>query len=729
MVAPVSGLASGIDTKALVDAMVAANRGSTALLETRSKTFSTQLDLVRQINTKLLSTQLDLSAVRRSSTFAARSVSTSTSGILTATANSSATPGSYQVTVDKVASAQQLSTAGFSSDTASIGTGTVTVGSSTITLNASNSSLRGLAAAINDASSGVTASIINDGSNTPWRLVLTSKQTGANSTVNFDASGLTGGDSDGFKRVISGASNTGTGTVTLNGLYSGASMPSAYALRVSGAGSEATATFEVSTNGGSTWNAVTNNAGTLDFGNGLTTTLAAGSYDTVDTWTLHSAQELSKAQDASIKYGTGSSTLSITSSQNQLTGVIPGVTLNLVSAGTTSVTVGNDTSQAKDAVTTFIKSLNDVLEFHRANASFDADTGKAGPLLSDSSLRSHLDEIVRGFTGRVNGLPDGAIDNVETLGISLDEKTGKLILNESVFDAALAANPDAVARVFANNGTSSNAGVQFSTVSEKTVVDQPFNVDITRAATQSKITGSGALAGTTVITSSNGSLSLIINGRPVNAVLPPGSYSAQQLADQVKASVNAVATAGDQIETGLDSGKLIIRNRSFGSAQTIAAGSSFSASSALGMASTTALAGVDVAGTINGAVATGRGQVLYGATGTNSEGLALYVNSSTALSGVKVTVTKGAGQSANEALTKLTSVDGALINKQDTLNEVISNLNDQVKRNDLRLESRRRYYQAKFLAMEQAMSKFQSLGNALSSSIQGFINNSSSINK
>ena len=254
-------------------------------------------------------------------------------------------------------------------------------------------------------------------------------------------------------------------------------------------------------------------------------------------------------------------------------------------------------------------------------------------------------------------------------------------------------------------------------------------MDITRAATQSKITGSGVLAGTTVITSSNGSLSLVINGRPVNAVLPPGSYSAQHLADQVKASVNAVATAGDQIETGLDSGRLIIRNRSFGSAQTIAAASTFSASSALGMATTTSVTGVDVAGTINGAVATGRGQVLYGVTGTNSDGLALFVNSSTALSGVKITVTKGAGQSANEALTKLTSVDGSLINKQDTLTEVIANLNDQVKRNDLRLESRRRYYQAKFLAMEQAMSKFQSLGNALTSSIQGFNANVSSSNK
>ena len=57
---------------------------------------------------------------------------------------------------------------------------------------------------------------------------------------------------------------------------------------------------------------------------------------------------------------------------------------------------------------------------------------------------------------------------------------------------------------------------------------------------------------------------------------------------------------------------------------------------------------------------------------------------------------------------------------------VITDLNDQVKRNDLRLESRKKYYEAKFLAMEQAMSKYQSLGNSLASSIQGFINSSSS---
>ena len=62
-------------------------------------------------------------------------------------------------------------------------------GAQTVTIDSSNNSLQGIAAAINAANIGVTAAIINDGSATPYRLTLTSKATGASSSMQISVAG------------------------------------------------------------------------------------------------------------------------------------------------------------------------------------------------------------------------------------------------------------------------------------------------------------------------------------------------------------------------------------------------------------------------------------------------------------------------------------------------------------------------------------------------------------
>ncbi|HEX7640972.1 MAG TPA: flagellar filament capping protein FliD [Burkholderiaceae bacterium] len=58
-----------------------------------------------------------------------------------------------------------------------------------VTVDSSDSSLQGIATAINSANIGVTASIINDGSGTPYRLALTSTTTGAAASMKISVSG------------------------------------------------------------------------------------------------------------------------------------------------------------------------------------------------------------------------------------------------------------------------------------------------------------------------------------------------------------------------------------------------------------------------------------------------------------------------------------------------------------------------------------------------------------
>jgi flagellar hook-associated protein 2 len=58
-----------------------------------------------------------------------------------------------------------------------------------ITIDATNNTLQGIRDAINNAKIGVTATIVADGSSNPYRLVITSDKTGANSSMKISASG------------------------------------------------------------------------------------------------------------------------------------------------------------------------------------------------------------------------------------------------------------------------------------------------------------------------------------------------------------------------------------------------------------------------------------------------------------------------------------------------------------------------------------------------------------
>ena len=79
------------------------------------------------------------------------------------------------------------------------GTGTISIANAadpshpvTVNIDSTNNSLQGIAAAINASGANVNASVVNDGSGTPYRLAIIGKDTGTYSVT----SGLTGGTYD-----------------------------------------------------------------------------------------------------------------------------------------------------------------------------------------------------------------------------------------------------------------------------------------------------------------------------------------------------------------------------------------------------------------------------------------------------------------------------------------------------------------------------------------------------
>ncbi len=137
--------------------------------------------------------------------------------VLAATAGTKAIPGDYAIEVNALARAAKLASTGFDSSSAIVGSGSLTVtlgtydsGGNTFTANAGTpvtiaipptaDTLTGVRDAINAAGAGVTAAIINDGSASGNRLVITANNSGAANSMRIavtdddgnatDASGL-----------------------------------------------------------------------------------------------------------------------------------------------------------------------------------------------------------------------------------------------------------------------------------------------------------------------------------------------------------------------------------------------------------------------------------------------------------------------------------------------------------------------------------------------------------
>ena len=192
------GLATGLDTGSIISQLVAIRRAPITQMQERQSTYERQISALNDLKTKLLALQTAAADLDTSSEFAALTATSGDEELLTASANGLAAAGEYQITVHALASHQKDISQGFDSLAANVGSGTISVDIggeiSQIELTEPVNSLADLQAAINDAGLGVNATILNDGGDTtPYRLVLTGAESGADAAYSIDFSGLSGG--------------------------------------------------------------------------------------------------------------------------------------------------------------------------------------------------------------------------------------------------------------------------------------------------------------------------------------------------------------------------------------------------------------------------------------------------------------------------------------------------------------------------------------------------------
>lgn len=177
------GIGSGLEAENIITQLVTLEKSRLTPLKAEANLIQTRLSTVSQLKSLAATLEDKLKILSDASNWSsAMAVSSSNASVLSATTGSNAVPGNYTIDITATAKSQSMTSGRFAPDHAFTQGGTLSfqVGdgsSDPVEIDiAAGSSLEQVAAAINKASGGVSASILNDG--TGQRLVLSSTQTG-----------------------------------------------------------------------------------------------------------------------------------------------------------------------------------------------------------------------------------------------------------------------------------------------------------------------------------------------------------------------------------------------------------------------------------------------------------------------------------------------------------------------------------------------------------------------
>lgn len=411
--AGITGIGSGMDIDAMVKAISSAEQApkESQLKRLEAKT-TTQLTSLGQLKGAISNFQTALSALNSPSSFLARKASSSESDVLTATASKSAVAGSYKLEVEKLASSSKVALAAVPADEETklnAGTLSIKVGGSAaldITVDSTNNTLAGIRDAINKAgaSAGVSATIITDDQGS--RLVLSSNKTGDGNDIS-----VVGADAD-----------PAEGNVSLGALtYSGMPDVADYAGETDPAYVEAKAAYDAQ--------------------------IADPS----------SAKTLAVAQSAKFKIDG----LSVTRESNSVDDVVSGVSFELKSEGSSSVTITRDEAGVQGNVKKFVDAYNTLMSFINTETKVttvtETDAPVTGALVGDSSVRSLINTI---RSELVSPQGEGAMRALADMGITT-KKDGTLEMDAAKVSKAITSNFEEVAAYFTgDNGLASRLGAR-----------------------------------------------------------------------------------------------------------------------------------------------------------------------------------------------------------------------------------------------------------------------------
>ena len=194
----VDGLVSGLNTGAMVDAMVAVYSLPQRALEQQIVDTEAKKQAIAGVMNRLDTVDDAIEAIQDEDDFKVYKAEYEDTDAFKVTTENGSIPGNYTIQVNQLATTALQITEGYEdkSSTGVIAEGELSVKyagvESTITIDSSNSSLSKLAAAIDDID-GLSAYVLNTGADEdPYKLIVQGEDTGADNTIAFNTGGLTG---------------------------------------------------------------------------------------------------------------------------------------------------------------------------------------------------------------------------------------------------------------------------------------------------------------------------------------------------------------------------------------------------------------------------------------------------------------------------------------------------------------------------------------------------------
>jgi len=368
------GVGSGLDVNGIVTQLLAIERKPIEQIGATNKRLDAQLSAYGKLQSAMMALRDTARKLTDATTWQLTKVASTNADAISATSSGSAPPGTYTVSVARLAAAQTVvgnQTFASASDTLGGGTLTIELGSwdtgqtaftpradgspVSITI-AQGSTLTQARDAINAAGAGISASIVNDA--TGARLAIRSTSTGVENGFRITA--------------VPDAPGTPAPAATLD-------------------------TLEFDPPSGTT---------------GMSRTLAAAN------------------AEATING------VAVSSATNLLTDVLDGLTVKLgqVTTSPVDITVQRDTDSVRKAITDFASAYNDLAGQIREQTRYDEGSKKSGTLQGDRSavgLLNGLRSLIGGSSGAVT-----TFSRLADVGLE-PQSDGKLKVNDSKLDAAI----------------------------------------------------------------------------------------------------------------------------------------------------------------------------------------------------------------------------------------------------------------------------------------------------
>lgn len=190
-----AGLGSGLDVETIVTKLVALERAPIDQLQTEKSRLQADLSSYGKLQSNLSTLRDAARSLSDTTGWSPVTAASSDAATVLVSAGSSAVPSTYEMTIARMASAQQLASVAFSSAATTVGQGTITIDigswngdqsafipkvpatTASIVIGPGDDTLEKIRDKINGAAVGVTASIVRDVHGA--RLTLRSSQTGA----------------------------------------------------------------------------------------------------------------------------------------------------------------------------------------------------------------------------------------------------------------------------------------------------------------------------------------------------------------------------------------------------------------------------------------------------------------------------------------------------------------------------------------------------------------------